>query len=199
MPRDRLAAGQGAGEDADRDEEQAAHRDEQVAADQRAGIEVTRVAGRTSGGCSGEASVEPQKRRVEKISGGELAQHDLGGVDGRGEQGFQRAQPALLGEGLHGQQRHHEEHREPEVLEEDRGRRGFLRRLAVAVEDVGKDEAHHEQEEHRGDIRARVVEQGANLVREDGEVVAHGKSCQRSAVSDQLQTGIARVWLTAES
>ena len=64
---------------------------------------------------------------------------------------------------------------QPEELEEHDGRRRLLRGLAVEVEDAGEDEAHDAEEEHGRDIRARAVEQCADLVGEDGEVVAHGR------------------------
>ena len=61
------------------------------------------------------------------------------------------------------------------------GGRGVLRGLGVALQNTGKHGAHDAEEERGRDVGARVDEQHADFVREEGEEVFHG------AESDELR------------
>jgi hypothetical protein len=101
---------------AEGDEEEARDGDEQVAADERPGIEEAGVAGEAFQDVEKAAGRAPEGG-VEAVGGAVLGQDDFGGRDGGGEEGLDGAEAAFLGEALHGEQRHHHADRQPEELE----------------------------------------------------------------------------------
>jgi hypothetical protein len=170
---DGLVAGERAGEHADGDEEETGDGDEEVAADERAGIEEAGIAGEFSQDVEKAAGGGPE-RNVEEVGRGVFREDDFGGRDGGGQERLDGAEAAFFGEALHGEQRHDEEDGKPEDGKENLGGGGVLRGLAVALQDAGEHEAHHAEEERGRDVGARVDEQHADFVGEEGEVVFHG-------------------------
>src|SRR5690606_34815430 len=122
---DGLVAGERAREHTDGHEEQAGDGDEEVAAEQRTEVDEAGV-GREEGEDVEEAAGGGPQREVEQVGGGVFAEHDLGGGDRGGEQGFQRALATFLGDAFHGEQRDDEDHGQPEELKEHDGGRELL-------------------------------------------------------------------------